>query len=1051
MFSYLNIRGLIPQTVPSKVPYVRDELIESSAIAFAITETWLNKSHLDAELKIDGYTIKRKDRVRKKAKAGRSSGGVAVYVRNDIAITTEVLFSYSNGVIESIGLHLTSLNLVLVVTYRSPDDNAKTKDGEVRMNRHRSTMKEFKSYLTELKKFFKSLPSPTPDIIMMGDFNFPHADWVSGQCRSGASIDEQQMVAALYELTIEHFLVQQFDTATHRDGNMIDLLFTNNSNIIHNAESFPSSVTDHYLMNFSAVYKSTESATADHDDPRDNENSKSFSSLNFFDDTINWDSLSTELGNHNWSREFRGLSASKMMERFTSVCLEIASNWVPTRTRGPSSQPQSLHPKIPNQRRSLMRRRTALKKRYVASKSQTSREALMKKLVYIEKQLQRSHDENRHLTEARAVEKIKSNPKFFYTFAKRFSQVKIGVGPLINSAKQLISAPRKMAEILSEQYSSVFSAPRHDNISMDSLFPDLDNDMPKSPSLSNITFTDAELAEAMNELSSNAAPGPDCFPAILLRKCSTSLSSPLARIWRTSLRTGQIPDVCKTATITPIHKGKSRAVPKNYRPVALTSLLIKVFEKVVRKRIVEFMDKHILFNHSQHGFRGGRSCLSQLLSHFDRITSELEKGHGVDIIYLDFAKAFDKLDHGITLHKLKSLGIHGHLGRWIYTFLTNRTQAVIVDGRKSTPKPVISGVPQGSVLGPLLFLVLIGDIDKDVASAFLSSFADDTRVGNRISTISDVICLQADLATVYKWSVDNNMEFNSDKFELMRYKSRASKELQTETSYLSFDGSPIQEKQHVCDLGVMLSNDATFTQHIMNRCEMVKSKIAWVLRTFRSRQRTPMITLWKTLIRCHLDYCSQLWSPSTVGNTQSLELLQKAFINCIDGMRGLSYWSQLRKLNLYSLERRRERYQIIYTWRIIEGQVPNFDCTPIQVSESERRGRSCIPPSMPSSTPDRIKSIRFASLSHKGPRLFNCLPPDVRNLKGCTLDKFKGALDRFLKTLPDEPLIPNMTQYKRCESNSVVDWASTIKLRRQDTCTALSPMRKKDSRYLTAS
>ena len=307
-------------------------------------------------------------------------------------------------------------------------------------------------------------------------------------------------------------------------------------------------------------------------------------------------------------------------------------------------------------------------------------------------------------------------------------------------------------------------------------------------------------------------------------------------------------------------------------PVALTSHLIKVFEKVVRKHIVQFMTEHTLFNSSQHGFRGGRSCLSQLLNHFDKITHELEMGNGVDVIYLDFAKAFDKLDHGVTLAKLRALGIKGHLGRWIATFLTNRTQSVVIDGKKSSPKPVVSGVPQGSVLGPLLFLVLIGDIDKEVAEAFLSSFADDTRVGKGIATPADTACLQTDLDAVYKWSVDNNMMFNSDKFELIRYTNNSSKVVQSESSYMSNDGSVIEEKQHVRDLGVTLSNDATFTQHIMERCELVKSKIAWILRTFQSRHHVPMLTLWKTLVLCHLDYCSQLWSPNTVGSTQCLEL-----------------------------------------------------------------------------------------------------------------------------------------------------------------------------------
>ena len=1008
-FSYLNIRGLIPQTVPSKVPYINDELDSTSATVIALTETWLNQSHLEAELCVEGYSIFRKDRTRKKAKSGRSSGGVAVYVRDDHALTAESPFSFLNGVIESLGILLPSLNLVLITTYRSPDVNIQNKDGRVN---HRSTQKQFRDYLAQLRKFLVSLPSPTPDIVMMGDFNLPHADWITGQCRSGATTDEKEMVSALYNLAIDHFLIQQYDCPTHRAGNTIDLLFSNSSNIIHSIEACPSSVSDHYLMTTSTMYNIPQSINEEPDTNPDEE-CKSFRSLNFFNETINWDALSKELDNHNWQLEFRKLSPTEMMTSFSSVCLDISSKWIPTRP------PKQSHSKIPNQRRSLMRRRTILKKQYVPNRSELRRISILKQLTAIEKELQKSHSNRRLDAEAKAIEKIKTNPKFFFTFARRYSKVKVKVGPLINNAKKLTTAPQEMAEILSEQYSSVFSTPKDEDTPQEANTDDLN-----IPSLNRINFSDSELAEAINDLASNAAPGPDGFPAILLKKCSAALSPPLARIWRSSLETGEIPIICKSAVITPIHKGKSRAVPKNYRPVALTSHLIKVFEKVLRKHIVDFMTTNILFNSSQHGFRSGRSCLSQLLNHFDKITTELEKGNGVDVIYLDFAKAFDKLDHRVTLNKLRKLGIKGPLGCWIATFLSNRTQTVVVNGKQSTPKTVISGVPQGSVLGPLLFLILIGDIDREVAEAFVSSFADDTRVGKGIATHTDTTHLQCDLNAIYKWSVDNNMMFNSDKFELIRYSNKLSKEVQSETSYLSNNGTNIEEKQHVRDLGITLSNDATFAQHIAERCLLVKSKTAWILRTFQSRDHIPMITLWKTLVLCHLDYCSQLWSPSTAGNIQCLELLQRAFITRIAGMAGLSYWDQLTSLKLYSLERRRDRYQIIYTWRVIEGQVPNLESTPINSIHSDRRGRSCIVPTITSSAPQRIKSIRFASLPFKGPRLFNSLPQNIRNLTNCDVTTFKGALDKFLLTLPDQPLLPSMTHLRVCETNSVVDWVS---------------------------
>ena len=275
----------------------------------------------------------------------------------------------------------------------------------------------------------------------------------------------------------------------------------------------------------------------------------------------------------------------------------------------------------------------------------------------------------------------------------------------------------------------------------------------------------------MNEVPIISASGPDGFPAILLRKCSGSLAHPLYIIWRKSMNQGIIPKSCKCANIIPIHKGKSRAEAKNYRPVALTCILIKTFEKVVRKPIVSFLEEHLLFNAGQHGFRAAHSCLSQLLAHFDLITRHLEDGKAVDVIYLDFAKAFDKLDIGITLKKLEAMGIGGHLGQWLQSFLSNRSQTVVVNGVKSSPKPVLSGVPQGSVIGPLIFLILIGDIDKEVATSFISSFADDTRIGHEISSEEDIKALQLDLQAVYQWATNNNMEFNSEKFELIQYRS----------------------------------------------------------------------------------------------------------------------------------------------------------------------------------------------------------------------------------------------------------------------------------------
>ena len=213
----------------------------------------------------------------------------------------------------------------------------------------------------------------------------------------------------------------------------------------------------------------------------------------------------------------------------------------------------------------------------------------------------------------------------------------------------------------------------------------------------------------------------------------------------------------------------------------------------------------------------------------------------------------------------------------------------------------------------------------------------------------------------------------------------------------------------------------------------MKAKIAWVLRTFKSRDPLTMLTLWKSQILCHLDYCSQLWSPHKTGLIQSIELLQKAYFNRIEGMYNLNYWEQLIHLKTYSLERRRERYQIIYTWRIIESQVPNLVITPIQSYTNERRGRLCRIAPISSAAPCYIKTIRCSSLPFRGPRLFNTLPKNIRNISGCDTVVFKRGLDRYLASIPDQPLIPGLTQYRRVETNSVADWANSPYLLTQDT------------------
>ena len=206
-----------------------------------------------------------------------------------------------------------------------------------------------------------------------------------------------------------------------------------------------------------------------------------------------------------------------------------------------------------------------------------------------------------------------------------------------------------------------------------------------------------------------------------------------------------------------------------------TGHIVKVFERVLRQALATHLERNNLLSDGQHGFRAMRSTLTQLLFYWDTMLDRLEEGDGVDAIYLDFSKAFDKVEHGVLLHKLREKGISGRVGCWISAFLdsSSRQQAVVVDGCVSELSPVISGVPQGTVLGPVLFLVHIADIaDSLSAGTEASSFADDTKVTRQVSTKEDCDDLQADLTKVYTWAEHVNMHFNADKFECLRFSAR---------------------------------------------------------------------------------------------------------------------------------------------------------------------------------------------------------------------------------------------------------------------------------------
>ena len=400
----------------------------------------------------------------------------------------------------------------------------------------------------------------------------------------------------------------------------------------------------------------------------------------------------------------------------------------------------------------------------------------------------------------------------------------------------------------------------------------------------------------------------------------------------------------------------------------------------------------------------------------------VEGGYEVSVIYLDFAKAFDKVDHEVLLSKLLALGISGLLFDWICSFLLERRQIVLVDGRESEVEIPKSGVPQGSVLGPLLFLIHISDIDINLQYATASSFADDTRVMANENEASRAL-IQGELAGIYDWAACNRMEFNENKFEHIQYRVQHNRKY--DWTYLAANNQPILKPQNVKDLGVTMDGEADFELHISKMVSSARRQAGWVLRTFRSRKRETMVTLYKSTVLPILEYCSQLWNPNKLKMIRQIESVQRYFTSRIIGLDNLTYWERLKLLDMYSLERR-ERYMILYLFKIILGITPNFEDSRFKIKTvlNDRRGRSCIIPSISSSASSRIKSLVDRSFPVRAPRLFNSLPKYLRT-DYLNYEKFKVALDKMLERVADEPSLENMKP--RAGSNSLIDQLEQMK------------------------
>ena len=562
--------------------------------------------------------------------------------------------------------------------------------------------------------------------------------------------------------------------------------------------------------------------------------------------------------------------------------------------------------------------------------------------------------------------------KRFWTYIKGKRNEQCGVPSLVKN-HHTFSDNTSKANILNNQFSSVFTT--DDDCS--TMF-----DGHPYPAIPTIQIDTLGVTSLLSNLDPHKAPGPDGIPPRLLKETSSSIAPVLTLIYKASLNQGKLPSDWKRAFVVPIFKKGSRTDPSNYRPVSLTCICCKLLEHIISSAISSQANHHNIICKQQHGFRKNRSCETQLLETVNDLALSLNAGEHIDFILFDFSKVFDKVSHKCLLYKLSYYGINGELFDWISDFLTNRHQEVILNNIHSDPCKVLSGVPQGSVLGPLLFLLFINDLPDNISSS-IRLYADDVIIYRSIYSNEDVIHLQMDLDTLSKWALDWHMTFNLGKCEHLVITNIHS----PLCSEYKINDHSICKVSNAKYLGVTINHYLSWANHIGTISRKANAVHGFLQRNLRKCSISIKSLAYFMYVRPILEYASVVWAPHTKCHITMLEKIQRrvARFVCNNYSRYNSVTDMLNMLNWQSLEQRRNQAKSIMLYKIINNIVSINFHQYLQPSVAITRGHHLRFIQLQARVDVYLHSFLPSTI-----RLWNSLPANV--VSSLTIDNFKNKL-----------------------------------------------------------
>ena len=771
-----------------------------------------------------------------------NKGGTAIYVKNTFDVIERLDLNVTHDQFESVWIEIKnkkSKNIICGSIYRHPHDN----------------LQKFDNFLEYMEMTLNKISNEQKDTYICGDFN---SDLLK--------LDRVSNYKKFYEQMCSYGLLPQIIQPTRTTDNsatIVDNIFTNNMNNNKISGNIITDFSDHYTQ-FVSVFREK----------------IDYKSINIYKrdfSIFSEESFRDDVSIQNFNNQFQDINDK--FNDFYSKLEACVERHAPLKKLSPKQVKLENKPWVTADIQKMIRIRNKLFQR---------------------KKRQPNNEENRRLYNLfrnrvnNELKKSKKNHyvKFFEDNNNNIKKTWEGIRSIININKsklpsvsqikvkdKIISNPKKVADTLNNFFVNVG--------------PNTENNIPSNPKIkpekylknkNRLNFiiahiSNEEVLDIINNLE-NKSTGPQSIPVKLLKLIPDLILIPLCEIINQSFQTGKYPDALKICKVIPIHKGGATDDLNNYRPISLLSIFDKIMEKLMHKRLYDFLQEHKILFPNQFGFRKNNSTTYALLQITEKIKETIDKGkHGCGI-FIDLRKAFDTVNHEILIRKLEHYGIRGSALHWFESYLTNRKQYVYINGESSQMDNITCGVPQGSVLGPLLFLIYINDLPNISSVLQFYLFADDTNIYYEADSLNKLErVINNELKKLYTWLIVNRLSLNIDKTNFLVFHpyNKPMKQLIT----IKINKKAISEKDHIKYLGVILDATITWKTHIDKICKTVSRTIGVMYKIRPYVNLKILKTIYYSLIYSHLIYAIEVWGSADNTHLNHILVLQKRVVRMI--------------------------------------------------------------------------------------------------------------------------------------------------------------------------